>query len=272
VDGFIAQTFSAQDAHARAYFTRLFSFPLIQVFLQDYGILYSRGAWHITRDQNRRFGIQELPQPVDFDVRETQGTVVPQRQWAQVRYNQFSYSLQLPVFFVHQNGGVGFSLSDILQGRDSGLYNGDEEAPLKGPITTYIRISVSLHAIILTTNVLIYLHRRPSQWPTYADWRQEIQIRDGTYARNPITRARLMKAVGRSVEKFFNVSSSFRCHRHRLSAPLDDHGEWPCGRSPMGNRGAWYYPKRCQDHWCYSCVLRDLDANHPAHQPCSLGA
>jgi len=183
VNGFIAQTFSDQDGGARDYFTSLFRSSPNHDFLQDQGILYSRGAWHITRDDNGFLETKDFPQPVDFDVRKTQGTVVPQRQRAQVGYLVASYTPQLPIFFVHQNGGVGFSLSDILQGRDSGLSNGDEEAPLDEPILIFIRIS----------------------WPTYADWTQEIQTRDRTYTRNPITRASFMKAVGRSVEKFFNT-------------------------------------------------------------------
>jgi hypothetical protein len=157
-DGFIARTFSTQPEDARLYFT---SFFRTQDFLRDYGISYSRGAWRITENEHASFArwplsrspshIQDSPQPpVDFDVTETQGTVVPQRRWtvaALVEYRRHVQPgddvLQLPIFFVHQNGGVGFSLSDILQGHDGGLYDGDKEASLGGLTATFIRISVS---------------------------------------------------------------------------------------------------------------------------------
>jgi hypothetical protein len=155
LDWFIARTFSARDA--RIYFT---SFFRTRDFLQDYRISYSRGAWRITENQHAPFArwplsrspIQDSPQPVDFDVRETQGTVVPQRRWTaapQVMYRRHVRDdvLQLPIFFAQRNGEVGFSLSDILQGRDSSLYNGDKEASLGELTTIFIRISVSLHIL-----------------------------------------------------------------------------------------------------------------------------
>jgi hypothetical protein len=56
----------------------------------------------------------------------------------------------------------------------------------------------------------------PSQWPGCGDWRRQIPIRDETYARNPITRARFMRHVATSVDKFFDVRSSLL----PLSPPL----------------------------------------------------
>ena len=88
--------------------------------------------------------------PLDYNVCTTQGTVVPQRRWTpadetDVRRYVASAALQLPVYFVNRNGGVGFWLPDILQGRDHDLYHGDREAPLGGRATTHLRINVSLY-------------------------------------------------------------------------------------------------------------------------------
>ncbi len=88
--------------------------------------------------------------PLDFSVRTTQGTVVPQRRWTpadevDVRRYVAGATLQLPVYFVNRNGGIGFWLPDILQGRVHDLYHGDREAPLGGRATTHLRINVSSH-------------------------------------------------------------------------------------------------------------------------------
>ena len=87
--------------------------------------------------------------PLDFSSRATEGTIVQQRRWspadeADIRRHVEVAVLQLPVFFVHRNGAIGFWLPDILEGRDSDLYNRDSQAPLGGISTTTIRINVSL--------------------------------------------------------------------------------------------------------------------------------
>jgi len=79
--------------------------------------------------------------PLDFSVRTTEGTVVPQRRWSlvnevDIRLHVQGAALQLPVFFVDRNGSVGFWLPDILEGRDRELYNRDIQAPLGGKTTT----------------------------------------------------------------------------------------------------------------------------------------
>jgi len=91
---------------------------------------------------------QNWPLPLDFSVSTTQGTVVPQRRWTPVdevdiRRLVREVTLQLPIFFVNWNGGVGFWLYDILGGRDQDLYNRYNRAPLGGRATTHIRINVS---------------------------------------------------------------------------------------------------------------------------------
>ena len=148
--------------------------------------------------------------PLDFSTRVTEGTVVPQTRWTpaddvDIRRHVQEARLQLPVFFVNQNGGVGFWLPDILDGRDGDLYNRDNHASLGGTSTTHIRINVSSFSY-LTANDFIHVGRLLSQWPGYAYWKRQIPTRDETHLRNPNTVGRFMKHVGTSVNNFINVS------------------------------------------------------------------
>ena len=150
VDGFIANTFSPQDVHG--FLTQLLRTP---DYLQYYHVLYSGGAWYITQNapyvlpQSPGLPAQHPPIPLDFNVGTTEGTVVPQQRWipadeVDVRRHIEGASLQLPIFFINRNGGIGFTLHDILQGRDIDLFNRDTQAPLGGVSTTHVRINVSL--------------------------------------------------------------------------------------------------------------------------------
>jgi hypothetical protein len=162
VDGFIAHTFSPQDTHN--FFALLLR---TREFVRQYQLSYSQGVWYIVQSPPYfhppppGVPIQNLRLPLDFSARTTQGTIVPQRRWTpadeiDVRRYVATAELQLPVYFVNKNGGVGFWLPDILQGRDQDLYNGNGEAPLGGKSTTHLRIHVSSHAFMLATRILIY--------------------------------------------------------------------------------------------------------------------
>ena len=89
------------------------------------------------------------PTPLlDYSTRGIHGTVVPQRKWSPADEVDFrrhveNAALQLPIFFVNRNGGLGFPLSDILRGYDRDLRNANGFAPLAGRNTTNIRINVS---------------------------------------------------------------------------------------------------------------------------------
>lgn len=161
VDGFIAQTFTPQDAY---------NFLVLSLktpdFLGYYRLSYIQGVWCITQNApylpppSPGIPIQHPQIPLDFNVTETQGTVVPQRRWfpadpVDFRRHVIDANLMLPVFFMNRNGGIGFWLPDILQGRDRDLHNGDSEAPLGGRTTTHIRINVSPHTPILAAKILI---------------------------------------------------------------------------------------------------------------------
>lgn len=165
VFGFIAYTFSPEDAHN--FLALLLRRP---DFLQHYRMSFSQGVWYI-RQNSPYFpppppGIppQNLMLPLDYNVSATQGTVVPQRRWTPadeidtLRYVA-NATLQLPVYFVNRNGGVGFWLPDILQGRDHDLYHGDREASFDGRTTTFLRINVSSYTCASCNDSQPFLRR-----------------------------------------------------------------------------------------------------------------
>ena len=109
-------------------------------------ISYSGGVWYKIYVEQPSSGLP-TQLPLDFSTRTIEGTVVHQRRWTpadevDIRRHVQEAVLSLPIFFVNRNGGVGFSLPDILEGRDSDLYNRDSQAPLP-KTTTFIRINVS---------------------------------------------------------------------------------------------------------------------------------
>ncbi|KAF8257746.1 hypothetical protein EI94DRAFT_1817033 [Lactarius quietus] len=198
VDGFIACTFASEDANN--YFMVLLRTPRHQYFLQYYGVVYHQGAWYIRNNGNLVQGTspgvpyQHTPL-LDYSMEATHGTVVPQRRWTpaddvDVRRHVESATLLLPIFFINRKGGVGFLLSDILRGCDRDLHNANSFAPLAGKFTTHLGIN----------------------WPGYGYWKRQIPTRDETHERNPITLARFMKHVGKSVNKFFGecISKGYR--------------------------------------------------------------
>jgi len=146
VDGFLANTFSPRDAYD--FFVFLLRTPNFLQHRVSYS--HAQGLWYIVCSvPSPSLGVpnQNMSLPVDFSTKITQGTVVPQRRWTpadevDIR-RHVEARLQLPVFFVNRNGGVGFLLSDILQGRDQDLHNRDCQASFGGRSTTHIRINVS---------------------------------------------------------------------------------------------------------------------------------
>lgn len=151
--------FSPQDA--QDFLALLFKTP---DFLQHISYSNLKGVRYFTRNvpyvQPPSLGLprQIALLPLDFSVQTTEGTVVPQRRWTptavvDVRRHVENGVLELPIFFVNHNGGIGFRLSDILQDRHHDLCNGDGEAPLGGKTTIYIRINVSSHMLILAARL-----------------------------------------------------------------------------------------------------------------------
>jgi hypothetical protein len=151
IDGFIANTFTPQDAHD--FFALFFK---TSDFLRHHRIIYSKGAWYAmpnapcVQPPSPAVSTQDPPLPLDYSVKTTRGTVIPQRRWipadkVDVHRHVECCALLPPIFFVNHNGAMGFWLPDILKGRHHDLYNGDREAQLGGKTTTHIRINVSSH-------------------------------------------------------------------------------------------------------------------------------
>ena len=152
VDGFVARTFTPEDANN--YLMLLLRPPQHQCFHKYYGIVCHRGAWFIRHNSNMvqgaSPGVPYLPTPLlDYSIKATTGTVVPQRRWVppdevDFRRHVERVQLELPIFFVNCNGSLGFQLTDILQGLDRELHKANDFAPLGGTYTTCVRIHVSL--------------------------------------------------------------------------------------------------------------------------------
>jgi len=88
--------------------------------------------------------------------------------------------LQLPIFFQCDDGKLGLTLEAAAAGRCHGLIGAQSFAPLGLKSTTHIRIV----------------------WPGYVEWKRQVQIRDETSQRNPISMFRFAFHIGRSVKAF----------------------------------------------------------------------
>ncbi|KAI0295955.1 hypothetical protein BC826DRAFT_256982 [Russula brevipes] len=133
------------------------------------------------------------------------GTVVPQALWFPHNVNDLRQyvtdaTLQMPIFFVHEHGTLGLSLDDAINGRCHTLRDAQMHAQLGGRVSTHIRIS----------------------WPGYTDYKRQVQIRDETLSRNPITVAKFAHHVGRTVEAFL------RNLKPNQTRSIDD-GRWIIG-------------------------------------------
>jgi hypothetical protein len=83
---------------------------------------------------------------LDYSIAET-GTTVPQELWSPQNVNDFRQyvteaELQMPIFFVQENGHLGLSLDDAMNGRCQTLRGARMQAHLGGKTTTHIRIKV----------------------------------------------------------------------------------------------------------------------------------
>ena len=83
---------------------------------------------------------------LDYSIADT-GTVVPQELWSPQNVNDFRQyvtdaELQMPIFFAQENGHLGLSLDDAMNGRCQNLRDARMQAHLGGKTTTHIRIKV----------------------------------------------------------------------------------------------------------------------------------
>ncbi|KAI9458546.1 hypothetical protein F5148DRAFT_318855 [Russula earlei] len=116
------------------------------------------------------------------------GTVIPQTLWVphtatDQRQHVVEAELQMPIFFEGVNGRLGLSLEAASTGRCNDLLNAQGHAPLGLKSTTHIRIG----------------------WPGYVEFKRQVQTRDETSQRNPITIFRFAYHIGRSVDAFLKT-------------------------------------------------------------------
>ncbi len=83
---------------------------------------------------------------LDYSIIRT-GTVIPQTRWSPENVNDHRQHvaeaiLQMPIFFIQQNGVLGLSLDNAINGRCQTLRDGRVHAQLGGKTTTHIRIGV----------------------------------------------------------------------------------------------------------------------------------
>jgi hypothetical protein len=109
----------------------------------------------------------------------------------------------MPVFFEGRDGELGLSLEASIDSRRRVLRDANDTAPLGPKTTTHIRIAVSTASLCSLSEFEFVDHQY--QWPGYKMFRRQIPIRDESSKRKPITMAKFVGQVGRTVDKFLQV-------------------------------------------------------------------
>ncbi|KAI0035486.1 hypothetical protein K488DRAFT_23237, partial [Vararia minispora EC-137] len=117
------------------------------------------------------------------------GPVVPQTLWVPRSSRDLAQyvleaELQLPIFFLRTNGGVGLSVADAAAGNSSALVGCSQPVNVGGRTSVHLRM----------------------QWPGYKEWKRQFQTRDETAARNVITLDKFIRHVGRSIDRFLEAA------------------------------------------------------------------
>ena len=205
VDGYLSYTFTPQVAEI--YLAYLFKVDPKRV--QAFGVFNWPGAFFVAdlpmnHCQPKHIGNGRYAWLLDYAIARY-GSVVPQQLWSPQgqgdwrRYVEQA-RLYIPVFFVNMDGSLGVPVSYAAAGQMS-LRDAHDPAPLGDRTTTKIRISVRITAVDTCTALLTFM----SQWPGYIPSEQQVQLRDQTPARNPVTLERFVKHVGSRVRQFLLV-------------------------------------------------------------------
>ncbi|KAH9993720.1 hypothetical protein BJV74DRAFT_795561 [Russula compacta] len=146
----------------------------------------------------------------DYTVRPG-GSVVPQQLWIpQGQGDRPLYVEQaqwhMPVFFVNMDGSLGVPVVNAAAGQLS-LRGANAPPPLGDNTTTKIWMHICTHSFHSYS-------RRSSemQWPCYGPSEQQVQLRDQTPYRNPISLERLVKHLGNRVRQFLLRFLGLRAH------------------------------------------------------------
>ncbi|KAN0137206.1 hypothetical protein V8E53_005203 [Lactarius tabidus] len=184
VDGYLSYTFTPQVVEI--YLAYLFKVDPKRV--QAFGVYHWPGAFFVADPpmnhcRPQQIGNGKYAWLLDYAIGRG-GSVVPQQLWSPQgqgdwrRYVEQA-RLYIPVFFINADGSLGVPVSHAAAGQMS-LRDAQEPAPLGDRTTTKIRIS----------------------WPGYTPSEQQVQLRDQTPSRNPVTLERFVKHVGSRVRQF----------------------------------------------------------------------
>ena len=210
MDGYISYTFTPR--YAEGYLAQLFNVTNatdIQSIRHQSGALYvfnhpthnippavsmnGRHAWLV--DFGVRSGGSVVPQQLSF----------PQGQGDRRRYVEQA-QLRMPVFFVHANGSLGVPVMSAAIGEIQ-LHGAYLPAQLADRSILKIRIGVCTVPSLRVPHHLLYCMCR-SQWPGYNPSEHQVQLRDQTPQRNPISFERFAKHVASRVKQFLLVRLS----------------------------------------------------------------
>jgi len=128
---------------------------------------------------------------LDYVVR-SGGSVVPQQLWSPKGQGDWRRYVEqadfyMPVFFINVDGTLGVPVVDAVAGLMS-LQGGTQPPPLGNKTATKIRIS----------------------WPGYPPSEQQIQLRDQTPTRNPVTLERFVKHLGSRIRQYLMDCENIR--------------------------------------------------------------
>jgi len=188
IDGYISQTF--QSRAAEQYFLDLLKrSPIPPPTTLPYT---RRGGYFFFVHSVPQHILSPFPNPpgrwlLDRGIVDG-GTVVPQTMWSphsasHRRQHIEMGKLQMPVFFEGEDRALGVSLGASVDGQCNVLRHANDPAPLSQKTTTHIRII----------------------WPGYKKFKRQFPIRDESSERNPITMAKFLGQVGRTVDTFLRV-------------------------------------------------------------------
>ncbi|KAH9050275.1 hypothetical protein EDB84DRAFT_1259484 [Lactarius hengduanensis] len=193
VDGYISRTFRSQAAEQ--YFLNL----LKSSFIPPHTVLsYAgrEGCFFFLHSVPSHIPVQHSGPPscwlLDRGITD-RGTVVPQKMWSphsvpdRIRH-VVAAQLQMPVFFEGEGGDLGIPLAPSTNGRCHNLRDASYPAPLGQKSSTYIRIV----------------------WPGYKEFKRQVQTREHTSTRNPISMAGFARQIGRIVDTFLQSDDDQR--------------------------------------------------------------
>jgi len=150
-DGYIAHTFTI--------FTELFFHSILKASPQSANIHFSILGWpnSFTLPQNavptlRSNIVDSYGQPyllLDLLAAPAYGPIVPQTLWVPRSSRDLAQyvleaELQLPIFFLRNNGGVGLSLADAAAGNSSALVGCSQPVNVGGRTSVHLRMQVSI--------------------------------------------------------------------------------------------------------------------------------